>query len=198
MVIGVTGGIASGKSEVCRILERRGFLHIDADEVAHNILENPDVISRITEVFGPDVLYTDAEDHSTHVDRKKLGNIVFANIKKMDVLENITHPQIVNQIKSMIIKNKDKNIVIEAIAIIKSGLVAICDKLWVVHVEPEKQLERLVNNRHLTYDEALARLKSQEEHDWDEAMADKIIYSTEPIESMEKQVLDALNTYQAV
>ena len=52
-----------------------------------------------------------------------------------------------------------------------------------------------MKNRHLTYDEALTRLKSQEEHDWDENMADQVIYSTEPIESMEKQVLDALNAH---
>lgn len=195
MVIGVTGGIASGKSEVCRILERMGFLHIDADDVAHTILENTAVISRIAEVFGTDVLYTNDGDQSLHVDRKKLGKIVFTDSKKMDMLENITHPQIVKQITGMINENKEKDIVIEAIEIIKSGIIDYCDKLWVVHVEPEQQLERLVKNRHLTYDEALTRLKSQEEHDWDENMADQVIYSTEPIESMEKQVLDALNAH---
>ena len=195
MVIGVTGGIASGKSEVCRILERMGFLHIDADDVAHTILENTAVISRIAEVFGTDVLYTNDGDQSSHVDRKKLGKIVFTDSKKMDMLENITHPQIVKQITGMINENKEKDIVIEAIEIIKSGIIDYCDKLWVVHVEPEQQLERLVKNRHLTYDEALTRLKSQEEHDWDENMADQVIYSTEPIESMEKQVLDALNAH---
>ena len=195
MVIGVTGGIASGKSEVCRILERMGFLHIDADDVAHTILENTAVISRIAEVFGTDVLYTNDGDQSLHVDRKKLGKIVFTDSKKMDMLENITHPQIVKQITGMINENKEKDIVIEAIEIIKSGIIDYCDKLWVVHVEPEQQLERLVKNRHLTYEEALTRLKSQEEHDWDENMADQVIYSTEPIESMEKQVLDALNAH---
>lgn len=195
MVIGVTGGIASGKSEVCRILERMGFLHIDADDVAHTILENTAVISRIAEVFGTDVLYTNDGDQSLHVDRKKLGKIVFTDSKKMDMLENITHPQIVKQITGMINENKEKDIVIEAIEMIKSGIIDYCDKLWVVHVEPEQQLERLVKNRHLTYDEALTRLKSQEEHDWDENMADQVIYSTEPIESMEKQVLDALNAH---
>lgn len=195
MVIGVTGGIASGKSEVCRILERMGFLHIDADDVAHTILENTAVISRIAEVFGTDVLYTNDGDQSLHVDRKKLGKIVFTDSKKMNMLENITHPQIVKQITGMINENKEKDIVIEAIEIIKSGIIDYCDKLWVVHVEPEQQLERLVKNRHLTYDEALTRLKSQEEHDWDENMADQVIYSTEPIESMEKQVLDALNAH---
>ncbi|MBQ6342927.1 MAG: dephospho-CoA kinase [Anaerolineaceae bacterium] len=195
MVIGVTGGIASGKSEVCRILERMGFLHIDADDVAHTILENPAVISRIAEVFGTDVLYTNDGDQSLHVDRKKLGKIVFTDPQKMDILESITHPQIIKQITGMIKENKEKDIVIEAIEIIKSGIIDYCDKLWVVHVEREQQLERLVNNRHLTYDEALTRLKTQEEHDWDENLADKVIYSTEPIESMEKQVLDALNAH---
>lgn len=191
MVIGITGGIASGKSEVCRVLEKKGFTHIDADDVAHDVLELPDVISEIESEFGSDVV---AEDKNSirHIDRKKLGKIVFDNTEKMNILENITHPRIVQQIKGMI-NNKQNDYIIEAIEIVSSGLVNICDELWVIHAEPEQQIKRLTENRHLSYEEACSRLKAQENHDWDEEKADQVIYSTEPIESMERQVLDALD-----
>ena len=191
MVIGITGGIASGKSEVCRVLEKKGFTHIDADDVAHDVLELPDVISEIESEFGSDVV---AEDKNSirHIDRKKLGKIVFDNTEKMNILENITHPRIVQQIKGMI-NNKQNDYIIEAIEIVSSGLVNICDELWVIHAEPEQQIKRLTENRHLSYEEACSRLKAQENHDWDEEKADRVIYSTEPIESMERQVLDALD-----
>ena len=191
MVIGITGGIASGKSEVCRVLEKKGFTHIDADDVAHDVLELPDVISEIESEFGSDVVAEDI-NYIKHIDRKKLGKIVFDNTEKMNILENITHPRIVQQIKGMI-NNKQNDYIIEAIEIVSSGLVNICDELWVIHAEPEQQIKRLTENRHLSYEEACSRLKAQENHDWDEEKADRVIYSTEPIESMERQVLDALD-----
>ena len=191
MVIGLTGGIASGKSEVCRILMKKGFIHIDADEVAHEVLEFPNVINEILSEFGTEVITEDNNGHK-HVDRKKLGKIVFDNTDKMDKLENITHPRIVQQIKGMI-NNNPNDYIIEAIEIVRSGLVNICDELWVIHAEPEQQIKRLIENRHFSFEEACSRLKAQEDHDWDETKADRVIYSTEPIESMEKQVLDALD-----
>ena len=193
MIIGVTGGIASGKSEVCKILNKNGFEFIDADEVAHDILEIPEVIGEITKAFGNEILSASLEDRSNlFIDRKKLGSIVFADNEKMCVLEKITHPWICKQIKSIIYNNKEKNYVIEAIEIVSSGLVNICDQLWVVHAEPDQQIKRLMENRHMSYEEACMRLKLQEEHDWDESSADVIIYSDEPIEKMEIQVLKAL------
>ena len=177
--------------ESAEYLKKKGFTHIDADDVAHDVLELPDVISEIESEFGSDVV---AEDKNSirHIDRKKLGKIVFDNTEKMNILENITHPRIVQQIKGMI-NNKQNDYIIEAIEIVSSGLVNICDELWVIHAEPEQQIKRLTENRHLSYEEACSRLKAQENHDWDEEKADRVIYSTEPIESMERQVLDALD-----
>ena len=193
MVIGITGGIASGKSEVCRILKKKGFVHIDADEVAHEVLEFPDIINEIISEFGTDVVVEDNYGNK-HVDRKILGKIVFGNTKQMNKLENITHPRIVQQIKG-IINDNSNDYIIEAIELVNSGLVNICDELWVIHAEPEQQIKRLTENRHLSYEEACSRLKAQENHDWDEKKADRVIYSTEPIESMERQVFDALDQF---
>lgn len=192
MIIGITGGIASGKSEVCRILEEKGFFHIDADDIAHEVLELPDVIAKIASEFGDDVIAEDINGNK-YIDRKKLGKIVFKDPAQLNILEGITHPHIVQQIKGMINNNGSHDYVIEAIEIVSSGLVNICDELWVIHAEPEQQLKRLIENRHLSYEEACSRLKAQENHDWDEKEADRIIYSTEPITSLKKQVLEALD-----
>lgn len=190
MIIGVTGGIASGKSEVCRILEQNGFTIIDADIVAHDVLEKPEVIKNISEAFGNEILCF--YDNKLCVDRKKLGNIVFSDKKQMEILEGITHTQIVKQIEEIIINNKKDNFVIEAIKLVSSGLLELCDELWIVHTEPEQQIQRMIKYRNMSYEEALARIKLQDEHDWDEKQADRIIYSTEPIETMRKQVTDIL------
>ena len=195
MIIGVTGGIASGKSEVCRTLERMGFFCIDADEVAHDVLMNPDVIGNVTAVFGNEILDADGEKRGPlFIDRKKLGKIVFADKNKMDILESITYPAITKQIQGIINDNPDLDYVIEAYKLVSSGLIDLCDELWVVKAEPEQQIKRLIENRNMTYEDAWTRVKFQEEHDWDEATADRIIYSTEPIETMEEQVYDALRS----
>lgn len=195
MIIGVTGGIASGKSTVCRILEERGFFHIDADDVAHDILEVPEIIGAVTAEFGNEILDAPSDRRGPlMIDRKKLGKIVFADPAKMDILENITHPEIVRKIKDTVAGDPDRNYVIEAIALISSGIADICDEVWVVHAEPEQQIRRLVETRHLTPSEAQKRLDSQKDHDWDEAYADRVIYSTEPVELMRLQIEKALES----
>ncbi len=189
MIIGVTGGIASGKSEVCRILESLGFVKIDADVIAHDVLKNSEIVKEVVARFGEQVL---KDDDQLLIDRKKLGKIVFSDNNKMNILESITHPQITKQIESIISNNKEKNFVIEAIELVSSGLIDLCDQLWVVHVDQEQQLKRLIENRGMSLEDAMSRIKMQENHDWSESDADRIIYSTEPIETMVKQVKDAL------
>ena len=171
LVIGVTGGIASGKSAVCRYLAQNGFIHIDADQVAHDVLELPDTVEKIVSVFGDGILFANVNGEKI-IDRKKLGAIVFDDPEKMAVLEGLTHPAIIEMIRNMILADPRKDYVIEAIAFIRSGLISVCDELWVVHAEPEQQIRRLMETRGLTRQEAQARLDSQKDHDWDEKTAD--------------------------
>ncbi len=195
MIIGVTGGIASGKSTVCQILEENGFYHIDADDIAHDILELPEVIGDVTEHFGNEILDAPSDRRGPlTVDRKKLGQIVFSDRNKLDLLESITHPKIVEKIKNMVSENPERNYVIEAIALISSGIAEICDEVWIVHAEPDQQIQRLMDYRNMSYDEALKRLKSQEDHDWNEATASRVIDSTVPVETMRLQIEAALKS----
>lgn len=193
MIIGVTGGIASGKSTVCKILESMGFIHIDADDVAHEVLEIPEVIGEIMEVFGNDILYASEEKRTPlQIDRKALGRIVFADPDKMDILEQITHPRVAQMIRDRVTNDPDHDYVIEAIALVSSGIYEFLDELWVVYAEPEQQIKRLMETRNMSYEDAVARLKSQEDHDWNEQNTTRVIYSTEPIETMALQIREAL------
>ena len=193
MIIGVTGGIASGKSTVSKYLASKGFVHIDADDVAHDVLDLPEVIGKITEVFGPEVLYApDDVRGPLRVDRKALGRIVFADSALMDILEGITHPEVTRLIREQISADPDRDYVIEAVALVSSGISEILDELWVVQAEPEQQIQRLITTRGLTREEAEVRLAAQADHDWNESNTTRVIYSTEPLETMTQQIDDAL------
>ncbi len=187
MIIGVTGGIACGKSEVCRILREAGYLHIDADDVAHEVLERPEIITAIRNEFGSGVLAAD-EQGKTVIDRKALGKIVFNDITKRKKLESITHPKILELIEAKI-SAASQPIVIEAVQLLSSGLGRICDFVWYIDVNRSAQMQRLVEGRHLTVEEAEARLRSQNDNDWNMACMDEVISSSVPLEIMEENVL---------
>ena len=187
MIIGVTGGIACGKSEVCRILREAGYLHIDADDAAHEVLADPEVITAIRNEFGEDALAMNEEGNPV-INRKALGKIVFNDIRERRKLESITHPKILERIKEKI-SAASQPIVIEAVQLLSSGLGQICDFVWFIDVNRSAQLQRLVEGRHLTVEEAEARLRSQNDNDWNMACMDEVISSSVPMKIMEENVL---------
>lgn len=190
-VIGVTGGIACGKSTICRILEKEGYLHIDADDVAHDILQDGDVQRKIAEAFGTDLIREDSTVHHPLVDRKKLGAIVFADAEKLQVLEHITHPRIIQKIEH-IIQNLDQDVVIEAVELISSGLAEVCDHIWYVYADERSQIERLMKTRSMSRADAELRLAAQQQNDWDLTRMDAVINSSRPREVVREDVLRLL------
>ncbi len=192
MVIGVTGGIACGKSEVCRILERNGFLHIDADGVAHEVLTWPEVVSVLKDKFGKGILLSQPDHRNPVINRGALSAIVFRDSEKMKFLEKTTRPRIVSYIKDVMRNNTHKNIVVEGIALISSGICKEFDEIWVVRVDKETQLERLMNKRHMSREDAEKRLASQVTHDWDDITPDREINSSVSLEEMTSIVEEAV------
>lgn len=186
LIIGVTGGIACGKSEVCRILEKKGFLHIDADAVCHEILEDPEIISRICEEFGDDIIM------DGKILRGKLGTKVFASPEKLARLEEIEVPKILERIRQ-IVSNTDRSVVIEAVKLISSGLNRICDFVWYIEVDPETQLARLMYNRGMPEEQARLRLETQMMNDWDMEKIDFVIRSDVPLDQMSVRVDEVLS-----
>jgi dephospho-CoA kinase len=174
-IIGLTGGIASGKSTVSRALRELGAIIIDADEVAHAIIEpGKPAWKDIVEHFGLGVLNPDQT-----IDREKLGAIVFNDPEKLQVLNQITHPRVGEQFKQMIkdIKSQQADAVlfIEVPLLYETHMDRICDEVWVVWVDEETQIQRLMKRDGLSREDALKRIDAQMSLDEKARRADFVI-----------------------
>jgi dephospho-CoA kinase len=159
-VIGLTGGIASGKSSIARFFEERGVPVIDADQLARDaVLPGSTAIGRIAALFGNDVLTADGS-----LDRKKLGAQIFKATDKRQLLEEILHPEIRRLAEDRIaIAAADGHLLLVYMAplLIEAGVTDRVDEIWVVTVSPDIQLERLMRRDGITRGEALTMIASQ-------------------------------------
>jgi dephospho-CoA kinase len=174
-IIGLTGGIASGKSTVSRALQDLGAIVIDADEVAHTIIEpGKPAWEDIVEHFGSEVLNPDQT-----IDREKLGAIVFNDPERLQELNQITHPRVGEQFKQMIknIKSQQADAVlfIEVPLLYETHMDRICDEVWVVWVDEETQIQRLMKRDGLSREDALKRIDAQMSLDEKARRADFVI-----------------------
>jgi len=188
-VIGLTGGIASGKSTVTALLKEKGAAIIDADKIAREIMSKGEPAwFEVLNYFGDEILNDDRSD----IDRKKLAHIVFSDKAKLEVLNNITHPKIIEEIKRQVEEYKKagkKIIVIDAALLIETGLDKIADEVWVVAANEDIQLQRLMaREKDITKDEALKRIKSQMPLAEKLKFADRVIDNNSSIEETKKQV----------
>ena len=160
-VVGLTGNIASGKTEVAKIFKELGAKIIDADQIAREIVKPGEVAWKdICDEFGEEILNSDCR-----INRVKLGEIVFNDKEKRERLNNITHPRIIERIKGLIKKYKRDNVkvvVIEAALIVeKGGLRNTIDELVVVTADEEGQIKRIIKRDDLKREDAISRLNSQ-------------------------------------
>jgi len=159
--VGLTGGIASGKSTVARMLVGKGALLIDLDELAHAVQEpEGEVWREIVRHFGPDVLCADGK-----IDRGKLGKCVFADRRKLDLLNSIVHPAVFEQWRRRmdeIRKIQPEAIVLSDIPLlIEAGMKPMVDVVLLVYLPPEEQIARLMVRDGYSREEAASRLASQ-------------------------------------
>ncbi|MDU4960739.1 MAG: dephospho-CoA kinase [Sporomusaceae bacterium] len=158
--IGLTGGIASGKSTVSRCLAGLGAPVVDADAIAHAvILPGQPAWREILAFFGSVVLEKDG-----YIDRRKLGEIVFADSGKRQRLEAITHPAIWRQIQADVKSAADQGhqvVVLDVPLLFETGWDCRVDTVWVVYTDRETQLRRLIARDGLTQSQAAARIASQ-------------------------------------
>ena len=161
MVIGLTGGIASGKSTISVLFSQKGAVIIDADVIARNLLcSGTSACSDVVAHFGEGVLKADGS-----IDRKELGKIVFSDEKELQVLNDITHPRIVREISQQLehcrLENKEF-VVIDAALLLEVGLDALVDEIWLVVIDERTQVDRLMaREKMLTLQEAMERIKAQ-------------------------------------
>jgi dephospho-CoA kinase len=158
--IGLTGGIASGKSTVAARMRERGLSVLNADLLAHRLMEpGQPAYDDVVREFGREVLQADST-----VDRKKLGDIVFRDPTKRERLNQIVHPRVIaareEQLKQMQAEDPRGIAIVEAALLIENGYYKKLDRLIVCSCRPEQQMERL-QARGLTEEEARQRLNSQ-------------------------------------
>ena len=187
-IIGLTGNIASGKTEVAKIFKELGAKIIDADKIAREVVEPGEPAwQEIVEEFGSDILNRDRS-----INRKKLGEIIFNDDRRREQLNRITHPRIMTKIKETIDHYKKENVrlvIIEAALIVeRGGLLNVIDDLIVVSADAETQVERIMTRDGLHRDEALSRMKTQMQISEKTKHAAYIIDNSGSLEETRKQV----------
>lgn len=190
LLIGLTGNIATGKSEVARMLHDLGAVVIDADQVAREVVEpGQPALAEIARVFGTDLLLPSGE-----LDRRKMARLVFNDPEKLQRLEAITHPAVREVMWQKIRAQAEEAIVvIEVIKLFESDWAHHCDEVWVTHCPPEMQIERLMHGRNLTETEAYARVSAQPPQHDKLKKADVIIDTSGNLEHTRQQVIAAWN-----
>lgn len=187
MIIGLTGGIASGKSTVSAYLAELGAIIIDADKIAHEIMEKGKTAYwQIIEAFGREILAENGE-----IDRSRLGKIVFNELEKKKILEEITHPQVIREMREKIEEYRAENkvIVLDIPLLFEAGLEFMVDEIWVVYVDRGTQLQRLMARDGLSYEEANKRIQAQMSLEKKRDLADFVINNKGNIEDLKRQVL---------
>lgn len=160
-IIGLTGGIASGKSTVSQKLAELGAVIVDGDKIAHRVME-PDwpAYKEVVEHFGTGIL-----DPDQTIDRSKLGAVVFSDPAQMRALNRIVRPYIYEAIDKEIgikrLAHPNAVLILDIPLLFEARLDQICDQVWVVWVDRDTQVNRLMARNSLTREEAIRRIDSQ-------------------------------------
>ena len=156
-LIGLTGGIASGKDLVCRFLEGFGVKIIDADKVYQGLIKpGSDLLKAIAEEFGEEYFNPEGS-----LNKKALGGLVFGDSAKLKLLNSITHPAITTAIKVEIDQIEAPLVVLSAPLLLETRLPLEFDEIWVVAVPEELQIERLMYRDQISREQAEKKIKSQ-------------------------------------
>jgi len=186
--VGLTGGIATGKSTVVRMLVKKGARVIDHDALVHALQEpGRPVWTRIVETFGRGIL-----DDGGRIDRKKLGGLVFGSEDRRRALEGIVHPAVLEEAereRERIGREDGQAIVLSDIPLLlEVGMQGLFDLILLVYAPPEVQIARVMKRNHLTRDEAAARLAAQMPIDEKLERADVVIRNDGTMKELQTRV----------
>jgi len=191
LTIGLTGGIASGKSTVAAMFRDLHIPVIDADEIAHRVTAiDGEAYQLIVETFGSDIL-----DSNGAIDRRKLGAIVFHDEQKRKQLNAIVHPLVrkhMLQQKEQYARKGEKAVVLDIPLLFESNLEHLVDRILVVYVDEQIQLRRLCERNGFSFEEAWARIKSQMPLEQKRKKADAVIDNNGTIEQTKRQLYERL------
>ena len=193
VVIGLTGGIGTGKSTVSQILKEKKFPVIDLDIISHEVIKFPKVVEKIVENFGKEVL----EYNNTGnwiISREKLGRVIFGNREKRLILNSIMHPEILRIMREKILECKKENkiIFVEIQLLFEVQWEKEFDYILLVSTEKETQIKRILARDKRSKEEALSIINSQMPLDEKKKRSDYVIENDGNIQDLEKKVDDFL------
>jgi len=185
-VIGLTGGIGSGKSTVAHCLVELGVVIVDLDKVGHEALKQREVRERLVGEFGRDILTAGGD-----IDRTRLGRLVFNNPDSLARLNRIVHPVIDNMVKDKVEEYRRegvKAVVLEAAAMLEAGRSSQTDELWVTVAPEAVVLKRLAERKGYSGEESRARIDSQMSGEERVSQADIVIDTDCSLEELRAKV----------
>ncbi len=187
LVIGVTGGIGSGKSTVSSFLEELGAPVIDADDISRNLLKPGEkALTEVVAAFGSELIQGNGQ-----LNRKALGEIVFSDSNKLELLNAIVHKYVAEEIDNRIKCYKAQGflrIIVDAPLPIEHGFLDLCDIVWTVHADMEIRIKRIMKRNGMTREEAFARINSQISERQYLEIATTVIYNNETVERLKREV----------
>lgn len=191
MVIGVMGGIGSGKSEVLNYMETKHHATIiEADKIAHDILLNDECVKSQAKKLFPDAFNGD------EIDTDKMADIVFNDPNKLEALNSLTHPPTINEIINQITNAKSKYVVVESALFLGEEVADLTDELWFIYCDKKERINRLVKTRGYSKEKAVAIIANQPNDEDYNSAADEFIDNTGDFDKTIEQVDFALSTME--
>ena len=173
--IGLTGGIASGKSTVCDLFSQLSVEIIDADKISHEITKNDGLaFQEILDHFGSKILGLDGE-----LDRQQLRSIIFNDATAKRALENIIHPKVLNEINKNISDSTAPYLIIAVPLMIETGMNKLMDRVLLIDCSIETQIRRLIERDKCTKQEAQSIIENQASLESKRAICDDVIVNEE-------------------
>ena len=191
--IGLTGGIASGKTTVSDYFEKIGAHVIDADVISHDVTK-PDgsAFNEIISSFGSDILNEDGQ-----IDRKKMRSMIFNDVSKKEMLEEIIHPKVRQEIFKAINQSNEHYLIISVPLLIETGMIQMMDRTLLVDCSETTQIERLMKRDEITLDEARSIMANQALRSDRQRFADDLIVNEKNVTliELEEQVFELHKRY---
>ncbi len=195
-VIGLTGGIATGKSTVSRMLVEAGLAVLDADLIAREVVQvGEPAYKEIVQAFGSEILARDGS-----IDRQLLGRLIFAEPSLRQCLNQITHPRIMETIKDRLALFRAQGtplVILDIPVLFETGMEAMVDEVWVVACDEDIQARRLQNRDGLSPGEVRARLRAQMPLAEKIKSAQRVIDNSLDIDHTRQQVVSLVRSLQA-
>ncbi len=155
VIIGITGGIGTGKTTAAKFFYKKGISVIDADRIGHQILQQEEVKEKILSTFGKNVI------SENQINRQELGKIVFQNQDELKKLNNIVHPILIKKILHSIESLNETIIIIDAALLLDWNLDEICTYVILITTKKSIQIKRLMTYKKLSNKDAISRISSQ-------------------------------------